>query len=204
MYLARAASTFASCAASESLRSTGSSRMRICPLWTRCPMLTDRSRIFPPTRKPKSLCTRASTIPVKVLPFEPAALALKISTRGDCRRGSFTTGLEHPPVIKAIVSHVASSAKPINGRRPPGAGFRGGNAVGEDGWNGVFMNASGCGLRVHDACENGLMQPARRGPDEHRHELVRQAGHDAHAPGVKRLDPCPDNRTGFHHQQLQL
>src|SRR4030095_6429923 len=40
-------------------------------------MLTDRSRIFPPTRKPKSLCTLASTIPVKVLLFEPAACALK-------------------------------------------------------------------------------------------------------------------------------
>src|SRR5438094_7764128 len=118
VYLARAASTLACCAAAESLRSSGSSRIRGWPFWTRCPTSTDRSRIFPATRKPKSLCTRASTIPVKVLPFEPAAFALKTSTLGDCRRGSFIAGLEHPPAIRASVSHPASISRPIPEETP--------------------------------------------------------------------------------------
>src|SRR5438874_2468649 len=99
VYLARAASTLACCATAESLRSSGSSRIRGWPFWTRCPTSTDRSRIFPPTRKPNSLWTRASTMPVKVLLLEPAGSALKTSTLGDCKRESFTAGLEHPPAI---------------------------------------------------------------------------------------------------------
>src|SRR5438132_12922853 len=47
-------------------------------------------------------------MPVKVLLLEPAGSALKTSTLGDCKRGSFTAGLEHPPAIKATVSHPAS------------------------------------------------------------------------------------------------
>jgi hypothetical protein len=117
VYLARAALTFACCAAAERLRSSGSSRIRGWPFWTRCPTSTDRSRIFPPTRKPRSPCTRASTIPVKVLRVEPAASALKTSTLGDCRRGSFTACLAHPPAIKATVSDPASRPMAINDRR---------------------------------------------------------------------------------------
>src|SRR5947199_292707 len=117
VYLARAASTLACCAAADSLRSSGSSRIRGWPFWTRCPTSTDRSRIFPPTRKPKSPCTRASTIPVKVLRVEPAASVLNTSTLGDCRRGSVTAGLEHPPAIKVTVSHPVSRAMVIRWRR---------------------------------------------------------------------------------------
>src|SRR6185503_7052125 len=127
-------------------------------------MLTDRSRIFPPTRKPKSLCTRASTIPVKVLLLEPAACASKISTVGDCRRGSFAADLEHPFAIKVNVNPPAS--------RPMVLFF---NEVC------IAHGAWWCST-IHRPGEGCLVQPARRRPDEDRHCFVCQSRHDAHAP----------------------
>src|SRR2546422_11686866 len=71
-----------------SLRSVGSIRMSAWPRLTVCPALTKRSRTFPETRNPRSLCTRAATIPVNERSDWAEISTVSIRTSGGSVRGS--------------------------------------------------------------------------------------------------------------------
>src|SRR5207249_605957 len=76
------------CARMASLRSVGSIRMSGWPRLTVCPTSTKRFTTFPGTRNPRSLCTRAATIPVNERSDWPEISTVSIRTSGGCIRGS--------------------------------------------------------------------------------------------------------------------
>src|SRR6185369_10511827 len=85
---ALAAATASSCARMASLRSVESIRMSAWPRLTVWPASTKRSRTFPGIRNPRSLCTRAATIPANERSDWTEVSTVSIRTSGGCVRGS--------------------------------------------------------------------------------------------------------------------
>jgi hypothetical protein len=78
--------------------------------------------------------------------------------------------------------------------------------------DGTYSTSCGCtyspsaliacrpGSCIHDARENGLVQPAWRCPDKDHDGLVSPAWHDADASGLQRADTGAHHGRRLHHQ----
>src|SRR5690349_13064482 len=76
-----------------SLKSVGSIRMSAWPRLTVCPASTKRSNTLPGTRNPRSLCTRAATMPLNERSDSMEISTVSVRTSGTWSRGSFAEEL---------------------------------------------------------------------------------------------------------------